>query len=169
MRIRHLAMLLLATSGTLGAGTPHEISYLATISGSCSGLVIADVEQNAECPDKLLNTAYADNYSSFKVMTKNGMVISFFGYDHEAVGDTAHLTVERILITPVPKEEPGDTVVSLAKKAMALTQDLPAIGDCEYSNPALPDSHVNCAATAAGKTYSFKFHPTDFQVAAPSN
>jgi hypothetical protein len=153
-----------ALASAASADAPHKIAYMASIEGTCSSLIVADIDQSVACPNRLLNTAYQDNYSSFKLMAENGLVISFFGYDHEAQGDVAHLSVERILITPTPKEKPGDTLADLVEQARKATQDLRASGDCAYSNPDLPDSHVNCTATAAGKAYAFKFHPTGFKV-----
>ena len=164
MRLAVTSVAALLLAGVASADALHKVAYMAAIDGTCSSLIVGDIDLSGNCLGRLLNTAYEDNYSSFKVSAGNDLLISFFGYDHKAVGDVAHLTVERIIITPTPKEEPGDTMADLVAKAQKATRDLTANGDCEYSNPELSDTHVDCTATADGKTYSFKFHPTGFKV-----
>jgi hypothetical protein len=165
MRLATTSIAFALLASTASADTPHKIAYMASVEGHCSSLIIGDVDRTGDCPDSLINTAYEDNYSSFKVVVGTGLIVSFFGYDHEAKGDIAHLTVQRIIVTPTPKEEPGDSMADLVAKAEKATRDLKANGDCEYSNPELPDTHVDCTATVDdGTTYSFKFHPTGFKM-----
>ena len=158
-----IAGLILLTSSE-AVQAQHKLAYMANIDGTCSSLVVADVDQSPKCPTWLHNTAYEDNYSSFRLITDDGLVISFFGYDNEAKGDVAHLSVERVLITSAPKAESGQSDADLFSQAKSNTLDLKAEGDCEYTNPSLPDSHVNCEAKVDGKIYSFKFHVTGFKV-----
>lgn len=151
-------------ASTAKADTPHEPSYMAFISGTCSELIIEGDKRTPQCPDVVVNTAYTDNYSSFRLMASDGLVVSFFGYDNEAQGDVAHLTVERLLLTPAGAGGSEGTLAEMTRRAAANTRDLQAFGDCEYTNPDLPDTHISCHAVVDGKTYSFVFHPTGFEV-----
>ena len=155
-----LASLLIATP----CAAQRQPSYLATVSGSCSEMTIADEDRSSECPATLFNLAYVDNTSSFRLVTEEGLVVSFFGDDNEAVGNKATLVVRTIYFTPVLDTREGESLADRTARAAKATLELPAMGQCEYTNPDLPDNYIRCEATAAGKTYSFKFSASDFRI-----
>jgi hypothetical protein len=157
-----VAAALVASTGN--ANAQHEPSYMAFIKGACSELIFAGDDLTSQCPELVINTAYTDNYSSFRLVTPDGLVVSFFGYDHEAQGDVAHLTVERLLVTPAGAGGADGTLAEMTRRAAANTRDIEASGDCEYTNPELPNNHISCEAIADGKTYKFVFRPTGFEV-----
>lgn len=127
-------------------------------------MTIADENRSGECPATLFNLAYVDNTSSFRLVTNDGLVISFFGDDNEAVGDKATLEVRTIYLTPAIKSREGESLADMTARAAKATLELSAKGQCEYTNPDLPDNYIRCTATAAGKTYSFRFSTSDFQI-----
>ncbi len=163
MRTLLVGFAALCATGAM-AQAQRELSYMAIISGTCSQLTIEDEDRTADCPATLFNTAYVDNHSSFRIASNDGSVVSFFGYDHAAEGDVANLTVQRLLFTPAVAEDPDADLAELTRRAMASTKDVEAVGECEYTNPALRDNYIRCEALAEGKTYSFTFHASDFEV-----
>jgi hypothetical protein len=163
MRYILISLAALLATGT-DARAQHVPSYMAIINGTCSQLTIADVDHSTECPKVVFNTAYVDNYSSFRIVAEDGTVVSFFGYDNEAVGDVAKLAVERIIFTPANAGGIGGSLVEMTRRAQQNTKEIVATGQCEYTNPDLPDNHIKCEAVADGKSYSFTFRATDFEV-----
>lgn len=162
-----MRLALALTAATLVASpaqAQREPSYLATISGTCSQLTISDEDRSAACPGTLFNMVYVDNTSSFRIIAEDGVVISFFGNDNAAVGDTATLDVTALYYTPAITEREGESFESMVERAKAATQELPATGQCIYTNPELPDNYIRCTAKADGKAFSFRFSATDFTV-----
>ncbi len=161
LRLSTVSLAMLVASPCAAQRQP---SYLATISGTCSQMIIADEDRTGDCPTTLFNMAYVDNTSSFRLIAENGIVISFFGDDNEAVGDKATLDVRTIYFTPVPGEREGETFAELTARAAASTREFSATGQCEYTNPELPDNYVRCQAAAGGKSYSFRFSVSGYRI-----
>lgn len=119
-----------------------NVASLAVMDGACGKLVVAGEDATGRCEGKLINTAYRNDRSSFMAMIGNELIVSFYGEDHAATGDTASLTVTKVTITRIGENRPRMT---------------DATGACSYTNPYAGPSHVECKATAGGKTYALSF------------
>ena len=140
-------MIALLAAALALAPAPQDLSKVASISGmngTCGKLVLAGEDVTARCQGKLLNPAYSNDYSSFLVIVGDEKLVSFYGQDHAAVGNSATLTVTKITTTLIGDEKPTPVMID-------------ATGECSYTNPYAGPSHVECKATAGGKTYALSF------------
>jgi hypothetical protein len=96
------------------------------------------------CEGRLLNPAYRNDHSSFLAVVRNEVLVSFYGEDHTATGDTATLTVTKITTTRIGDANPASVTID-------------ATGECSYTNPYAGPSHVECRATGGGKSYALSF------------
>lgn len=137
-----LATVMLVAASPSGAQDLSNVAALATMQGKCLRLVTPEGDLTGRCGDRIINTAYRDDHSSFMVMIGADTLISFWGEDHAAVDDRAVMAVRKITTTQTGHGKPT-------------SQD--ADGQCSYTNPYAGPSHVDCTATVAGKTYAFSF------------
>ncbi|MES2444518.1 MAG: hypothetical protein V4574_16960 [Pseudomonadota bacterium] len=120
-----------------------RVASIATMQGSCTRLVVpGGGDQTSRCTGKLLNIAYRDNRSSFRVAMGDILLLGFYGDDQAAVGDSAVLVVRKIIITRLGSNK---------------TDTLDAVGECRYTNPYAGPSHVDCKASRPGEVYEFSF------------
>jgi hypothetical protein len=124
-------------------GVPSSLAALAFMDGSCSRLIVADTDRSAGCEAKLVNDIYRNSRSSFVFLVKDWGLVSFYGQDSKAVGDSAVLHVDTIIVTlttgtPHPRKMAGT-------------------GACSYTNPYKGPSYVTCSARAEGKSYEANF------------
>jgi hypothetical protein len=137
-------ILLLATALSL-APAAQDLSLLANmagIDGTCKKLTVAGSDRTADCPTSLINIAYKNARSSFMVQVGDDSMVSFYGDDHAATGNTATLVLRSMTITRL-----GQTHA----------RSVPATGECTYTNPYAGPSHVECHATTAEGDYALSF------------
>lgn len=141
---------LLPVALSLTAPAPAEaqdlsrIASIATMQGSCQKLILpGGGDQTAKCVGKILNVAYRDNRSSFRVAVGEALLVGFYGEDQAAVGDSATLVVSKVIVTLMGSNK---------------TDALDATGECRYTNPYAGPGHVDCKATSKnGEVFELSF------------
>ena len=121
----------------------ENLAAMAFVKGSCSRLVIAGRDDSARCQATIVNDAWKNGRSSFIFSARGWGMVSFYGVDSKAVGDQAVLHVDTILVT---RERPAPVPTRVR-----------ATGRCTYTNPYAGPSHIDCSATAGGKSYEGVF------------
>ncbi|MDB5669713.1 MAG: hypothetical protein JWO25_672 [Alphaproteobacteria bacterium] len=143
---RTLALIAASTAALLAAPSPlaakDEIATISVLTGECQKLVVGGVDQSSICAGRTANFAYRSGHSSFQFAGGDVVAIGFYGTDHEAQGDEAFITVERLSLNAM-KGSPSTSI--------------PASGKCSYTNPYAGPSRIQCSAISSGKVYSATF------------
>lgn len=114
-----------------------------TLTGTCQKLAIGEKDMTDRCRGAIVRSTYPNAKSSFMFVVANTAVISFFGDDAGAAGDSATLAVRKVGVVLVGGKD---------KPALAS-----ATGACTYTNSNAGPSRVDCTARAAGRDFVASF------------
>ena len=104
---------------------------MTMLDGRCHDFTFIDSDASSLCEPSVINFAYQSGKSSFQFVLRDKAIIGFFGTDSEANGDEAVLAVESITLNLMMGEP---------------SQNLPASGQCRYTNPYAGPSLIRCEA-----------------------
>ena len=138
-----ILLTLLATPAAAQNGLDN-LASVATLEGTCEQLVVRGEDVTAQCAGHLINTSHTDGRSGFDFLTP-GRIVDFVGQDGAAVGDSATLHVDTILIARADSQAP------------ARPESIPARGTCTYTNPYAGVSTIVCAAETAEGAFRARF------------
>ena len=144
-RLTIAAALLAAASPGFPQGGLDNLASVVTLDGRCVELVVRGADASADCAGHLINSAHTDGRSGFTFFRVGREAIDFAGQDSAAVGDSATLHVDMIVIARTDTAGPPRP------------QTIAARGECTYTTPYIGVATIRCTAATAQGRFSVLF------------
>ncbi len=111
-----------------------DLQSIMGLDGECERLIIADKDQTANCSGKLINITYKNGRSGFYFAMEGGALLTFSGMGSNQVKTGADRVVQ-----------PVDMVLFGYQQK---TDQLTAVGQCDFENPYKGKARTRCSATS---------------------
>lgn len=142
-RITPFGLCLLATAAA--AQTQVGNAQMLGVSGTCSELIVGELDLSKACSQKLLNVTYPDGRVGFYFVLDDSRIITFTGMDGDnPTPDTDVINLDKVIVSR--KDTPDQPDV------------FPATGTCGFGNPMKGSATIACEGTLSdGKRFSATF------------